>query len=102
MNRLREIHRLCDVHPVNFKFVSGIQNPGDFITRPISYKQLVKTNYLSGIEFETVPLERSHSDILSVMIPNPRFEQVNTTEFVSTNSNKLRASRAIGKLFFLQ
>ena len=51
MNRLNHILKLCDTFPVTFRFVSGIENPADYTTRPISYNQLVKTNYWTGPKF---------------------------------------------------
>jgi len=53
MNRLTDIQRLCEIHSVVFDFVPGAQNPADYVTRRISYKCLIKSNYLTGI----VPLE---------------------------------------------
>jgi len=73
MNRLSEIQRLCDIHPVVFDFVAGAQNPADCVTRKMSYKLLEKTNYLSGV----VPLEES-SD-LRLIIPNCNSLPIPTT-----------------------
>lgn len=68
-NRLEKLTQLC---PVNFTFVDGIHNPADCITKPMSYKQLSKSGYLSGPEFllsGDSPLSRA--DILNITIPNP-------------------------------
>ena len=48
VNRLNEINRLSSLHPIQFKFIEGQQNPADYITRCVSYKQIIQTNYLSG------------------------------------------------------
>ena len=48
LNRLTSIERLCDKHPVNFRFVSGKENPADLVTRCVSHKQLIQSNYFSG------------------------------------------------------
>ena len=72
MNRLSEIQRLCEIHPVKFMFISGTQNHSDYITRCVSYKVLIETNYLCGLS-ETVPLEQNVQDLMCVviLIPNP-------------------------------
>ena len=70
MNRLSEIQRLCEIHPVKFMFISGTQNHSDYITRCVSYKVLIETNYLCGLS-ETVPLEQNVQDLMCVVIPNP-------------------------------
>ena len=49
-NRLDHLSNLCTVHPVRYKFVSGIENPADQVTRPVSSKVL-KSNFLSGPKF---------------------------------------------------
>ena len=49
-NRLEKISNLGDKFPVSFGFCAGVENPADAITRPLSYNQLVKSNYLSGPE----------------------------------------------------
>ena len=73
LNRLEHLTRLCEVHTVRFQFVSGIQNPADHITRPVSYKILVKSNYFSGPEFlMTAPdSQMSQDDTLVIIVPNP-------------------------------
>lgn len=48
LNRLNQICKMCDTFPITFRFISGSENPSDYVTRPISYNQLLKTNYLSG------------------------------------------------------
>ena len=55
MNRLDNICKLCETFPINFNFISGVENPADCITRPLSYKQLLKSNYLSGPDFLSHP-----------------------------------------------
>ena len=67
LNRLEEIRRLCDKHLVCFKFIAGIENPADKITRPVSYKILEKTNYLTGPKID---LLRNSQDDMQVLIPN--------------------------------
>ena len=52
-NRLEHINRLCEIHPIRYRFVSGIQNPADYVTRPVSYNILAKSNYFTGPDFLT-------------------------------------------------
>ena len=47
-NRLAKITRLCEKRPVDFSFISGCRNPADCISRSLSYKQLMKSNYFTG------------------------------------------------------
>ena len=69
-NRLNRIQRLCDRFPVKFNFVSGEMNPADCITRALSYKQLMKTNYFLGPKFLISGDSISHPDGLEVIVPN--------------------------------
>ena len=45
MNRLHKISRLCDISSISFYFISGEENPADCVTRPMSSKQLLKSNF---------------------------------------------------------
>ena len=76
LNRIEHINKLCDIHPVKFSFVSGIENPSDCITRCLSHKLLLKSNYYSGPDFlkEVFSVKTSRDDIFSVTIPNPSLE----------------------------
>ena len=49
LNRIHSIEKLCEKHPVHFRFVSGKENPADMVTRCVSFKQLQNSNYFSGI-----------------------------------------------------
>ena len=71
-NRLKRITDLCANKPVTFRFVSGIDNPADLVTRPVSYKLLSKSNYINGPSFlNNFDIDRiSKDDILNVTIPN--------------------------------
>ena len=48
MNRLQSIRKYCDKFPVSFNFIDGVKNPGDCITRPLSFNLLSQSNYWSG------------------------------------------------------
>ncbi len=75
MNRLNQLQRLCEQFPIRYSFVSGFENPSDCITRSVSYRQLMKTNYFTGPEFTkslgTSKNELSRGDIMNVLVPNP-------------------------------
>ncbi|XP_068234742.1 uncharacterized protein [Palaemon carinicauda] len=73
LNRLHRINQLCEIFPVNFTFTSGQNNPGDCITRCLSYKQLKKTNYFSGPQIQSSDVAISQN-VLSFTIPNPLFK----------------------------
>ena len=75
LNRLEQISKLCSKHPVNFAFISGTENPGDCITRPMSHKQLICTNYITDPNLNSVSLEQSCNDLLTITIPNPQMTQ---------------------------
>lgn len=51
LNRLNHIYKLCEKHPITFNYIPGIENPADCITRSLSYKQLLQSNYLTGPKF---------------------------------------------------
>ncbi|XP_068224897.1 uncharacterized protein [Palaemon carinicauda] len=53
LNRLEYINKLCEDSCMKFSFVSGEDNPADCITRPLSFRQLMKTNYITGPKFIT-------------------------------------------------
>ena len=65
MNRIQSIQHLCEVFPVKFNFISGKENPADCVTRPLSYKQLLKSNYLTEDDVEDLIEPR-----LPVLIPS--------------------------------
>ena len=70
MNRISQINKLCETHPVNFRFISGCSNPADYITRCVSYRQLVKTNYLTGPDI-SIDNVAHNSDFIAFVVPNP-------------------------------
>lgn len=71
-NRLEQILNLCHKIPVNYTFVSGFANPADCVTRPLSHRQLLKTEYLNGPKFLHNPEEAlSKADVLKFVVPNP-------------------------------
>ena len=69
MNRLSFIGKLCETYPIIFRFISGSDNPADHVTRLISYKLLVNSNYLSGPSFLTKSDHSLDFCELSVTVP---------------------------------
>lgn len=89
INRLSRVIKLCEKKPITFKFVSGVENPADFVTRAISSKKLRGSNYLSGPKFlynkelnETI----SNSDLIEVTVPSPLANQTDIVPEVSINA----------------
>ena len=73
-NRLEKINVLCDMFPIEFSFIAGIENPADCLTRSMSYKLLIKTNLFKGPPFlhgEDLPSNASKADTLTIIIPQP-------------------------------
>ena len=68
-NRLDKICKLCDRFPVKFSFCEGLKNPADAVTRPLSYKLLVKSNYFN-VE-NLFPAVKLPNAVLEVIVPNP-------------------------------
>lgn len=48
MNRLESIVRQCTNFPITFRFVASGENPADCASRPVSYKQLMKSSFFRG------------------------------------------------------
>lgn len=72
-NRLEHICRICEKFPVKFSFCEGIRNPADVVTRPISHKMLIKTNYFNVQQL--ISSKSLQSAVLEVEIPNPLVKQ---------------------------
>ena len=70
-NKLSQISKLCEIHPITFTFINGYDNPADCVTRPISYNQLLHTNYLTGPNMSNS--KELSSDFLSFVVPNKNF-----------------------------
>lgn len=69
MNRLSSVGELCETHSITFKFIMGTANPADFASRPVSYKLLTSSNYLSGPKYFTEKENRVPVDDMSVTLP---------------------------------
>ena len=76
-NRLHKINELCEKHSVAFSFVSGEENPADCISRCMSHKLLIKSNYFYGPDFlrNKCRPETSMEDTFSFVLPNPNIEK---------------------------
>jgi len=81
-NRIERVLKLCEICPVTFKFVQGIENPADQISRPVSYNRLVRSNYYTGPKFLTTGCK--NVDALEVTVPCPSLS-VNTVVAEVTN-----------------
>ena len=71
INKLEHLSKLCNLHAVHFSFIAGVDNPADCITRSLSYKQLMKTNYFTGPVLSNCDIRSAKMDTLNVTIPNP-------------------------------
>ena len=85
MNRVKEICHLCDIHPIFFHFISGVENPADMTTRCISSKQLNKSSYVSGPSFILEDVNCQSHDSMSFIVPCPGTKiQAQETSFLNT------------------
>ena len=73
INRLNRIVNLSKIVPITFKFVAGMENPSDFVTREVSEKKLIITNFITGPNFLT-SAGRYNSDMIEVRVPNKTAE----------------------------
>ena len=71
MNRLHRVATLCSDCPMRFSFVAGASNPADYISRPVSHKQLIKSEYHTGPAFLRNLSDPSTSSVLDIVVPNP-------------------------------
>lgn len=94
MNRLRSIETLCREFPISFRFTSGKKNPADPISRPFSYRKLIKTEYYSGPGF--LQGKGPDPDEFTLVVPSPISgnldEFPDVTNLVNTNSLKVETS----------
>ena len=88
LNRLKNISECSEVAPIKFMFCEGIRNPADNITRNISYRKFVKSNYLSGVK--EIPDEGYPSVVLPSLDVNP--DQSLTCGAVVVGDDTLRQS----------
>ena len=106
LNRLGKLSHLCEYVPIKFSFVQGEDNPADAISRPLSYRQLMKTCYFSGPKFLKTPLLNVSSDVPTVVVPNPRINQgysvnVNLTEVTPKDLKHLIAVERCSSFYCL-
>ena len=67
MNRLKQIGDNCNKFPMLFRYIEGRDNPGDYISRPVSYYKLSRTEYFSGPKFLK---SMSVQPDIEVLVPN--------------------------------
>ena len=67
INRLEKIEKLYFNRTIEFSFIKGNSNPADCITRPLSYKLLLKSNYHTGPEFLSEKDRKPHMSRAEIM-----------------------------------
>ena len=77
-NRLDTISRLCSQVPIKFGFCAGQDNPADCISRCLSYKQLIRSNYFNP------PKTIFNADMYNIIIPNPSINPVDVSQCHTT------------------
>ena len=99
MNRLESISRMCSVNAVTFQFVSGLENPADVITRPISYKQLLKTNFHSGPQNLNSERGPQPDEGICFRVPNPSSQSDTAAQLcVEATAVKNTDCESLGKI----
>ena len=84
-NRLQNIDKICEKMPITFSHIAGEENPADCCTRPLSYRKLKSTCYLSGPKF----IDESDGrvfDAVAITVPSPVITHDNKTHDVQANS----------------
>ena len=69
LNRLQKIVELCSVKSITFKFINGLRNPADHVTRPVSPKLLSRDYFCGPEDFKISALSNSESDEIEVVVP---------------------------------
>ena len=69
-NRIERIQKMCEQVLITLNFIEGINNPADFITRPISGKVLSRTNYCSGPDESQFEETKVQDEVLKFRVPN--------------------------------
>lgn len=73
MNRLAYIIKQCRNLQITFKFTAIQNSPADCLTRPCSFQQLNKTNFLTGyVPYDSADLP-AQCEELSATLPRPLF-----------------------------
>ena len=83
-NKLSEVDQICRECPVEFNFISGAGHPADFISKCVSYKLLIKSNYFSGPSQENVEASK---EIYKFKVPNPNFNDTFKSDFKDFGNN---------------
>ena len=74
LNRLEFIAKQCSKVPITFCFTSTNANPADCVTRPCSYKQFLKSSFITG-ELPPVSDEPCWTTDFQVTVPDPGLSQ---------------------------
>ena len=88
LNKLDYINKLCESTSIKFLFVFGEDNPADCIIRPLFYRQLMKTCYISGPASVTnnIPNGMFKCETISFTLPGPPVGENSNTVKVYGNS----------------
>ena len=70
VNKLNHIIKTCEKYPIAFRFIKTIDNPADVMTRPCSYKKLMKSTFITGPTVTDMN-DPNNIDDLHVVIPDP-------------------------------
>ena len=97
INRLQSILKMCEKFPVQFSFISGKANPADCVTRCISYKQLLKSNFLSGPDLCHLlsEIDVLSGEVTKVVIPDPRMVSNGISVSPEMEENKVLCSSSV-------
>ena len=95
-NRLESIRQKCALKPIQFRFIAGNENPADIMTRPISYKQLIKSNYHSGPELFAT-FDYNEVQDFSFMVPNTNAKEVHPEDFTNVEPSESNILHALIK-----
>lgn len=92
LNKIKQIERLCEVHPVQFLFILGIQNLAAFISRAIPFKQLKKSNYFSGPKLDSDDKALSAENTYDIKLTNPLIKNTFVNTMMSGVQGKQQCS----------
>ncbi|XP_068226421.1 uncharacterized protein [Palaemon carinicauda] len=95
-NRLDSICRMCEEFPIKFKFCAGSKNPADAITRPLSYKQLMNSNFFSGTVADA-DIDVFASDMMEVTIPNTLLREEGISSSLESSNVHVATESVVGE-----
>ena len=88
LNRLHNLEGVTRKISVTVSFVAGAENPADMLTREVSYRTLIKSQYFHGAKIlEELGLKYLHNKPYTVSIPNPDFVNIQESLVVQSDPN---------------